>query len=60
MNKRIVIDHEKCKLSGNCMRACPQRAIYLKDGKVFIDYEKCDSDGICIPACPNGAISFRE
>jgi NAD-dependent dihydropyrimidine dehydrogenase PreA subunit len=60
MERRIVIDGEKCKMSGVCIKACPQKAIYVKEGKVVIDDDKCDLDGICIAACPNGAINFSN
>ena len=57
---RIVIDHPKCRLSGECVKACPQKAITIQEGKTTVDYEKCDADGICIPACPKGAIKMIE
>ena len=57
---KVVINHDKCKFSGECIKVCPHKAILVKDGKASIDYEKCDSDGICIPACPEGAITTVE
>jgi len=57
---KIIIDPIRCKLSGECMKVCPQKAIYIKNGKAFIDYEKCDSDGMCITVCPEGAIKIVE
>lgn len=57
-NLRIVVNPDKCKLSGRCMAVCPRGAIYAEDGRAAIDDEKCDLDGICIAACPNGAIHF--
>lgn len=59
-NKKIIINHDKCKHSGSCIKACPEKAIYIKDGRVTINHEKCDLDGICIAACPNQAISLEE
>ena len=57
---KVVIDPNKCRMSGECFKVCPQKAIYVKNGKAVIDPKKCDLDGICIPACPNQAISFKE
>ena len=57
--KAVVVDPEKCKMSGECLKICPQNAISIRDGKAWIDAEKCDLDGICIPACPNGAIRYE-
>jgi NAD-dependent dihydropyrimidine dehydrogenase PreA subunit len=57
---KILVDGDKCRGSGECVRVCPQDAIYLLDNVATIDESKCDFDGICIPACPHGAISFSE
>ena len=58
--QKIVIDPAKCTLSGACIKVCPVKAIFVKDGKAAVDHDKCDLDGICIPVCPNRAISFIE
>jgi NAD-dependent dihydropyrimidine dehydrogenase PreA subunit len=58
--KKVVIDYDKCKLSGECIKVCPQKAIFIKNGKVVIDYEKFDLDGMCIPTCPENAIKISE
>jgi NAD-dependent dihydropyrimidine dehydrogenase PreA subunit len=57
---KVVVDPEKCNLSGECMKVCPEMAIYVKEGKAAIDQDKCNLDGICIAACPNGAIHFTD
>lgn len=57
---KIVVDGKKCRASGECIKACPEKAISLVDGVAWIDPAKCDLDGICIPACPHGAIHFVE
>jgi NAD-dependent dihydropyrimidine dehydrogenase PreA subunit len=55
----ILIDPAKCRLSGECIKVCPQQAIFVKDGTAVIDQKKCDLDGMCIPACPMDAISMH-
>ena len=57
---KVVADSSKCKMSGNCIEACPENAIIVKDGKAFIIQEKCNADGICIPACPSNAINVSH
>ena len=57
---KIVVDREKCRVSGECVTACPEDAISIVDGVATIDESKCDLDGICIPACPHGAIGLSE
>lgn len=57
---KIVVDREKCRASGECVKVCPQGAITISEGTAVVDHGKCDLDGICIPACPYGAIDFSE
>ncbi len=57
---RIVIDGGLCCGSGECIKACPEKAITLVDGKAVVDEERCDLDGLCIPACPKGAVGYDE
>ena len=56
----IIIDQNLCCGSGECIKVCPEKAIYLVNGKAVLDADKCDSDGICIPACPKGAIDYED
>jgi NAD-dependent dihydropyrimidine dehydrogenase PreA subunit len=60
MTIKIIVDHDKCTGSGECVVVCPRKALSLVDGKAVLDEEKCDLDGICIPACPEGAIKYWE
>jgi len=57
---KIVVDHALCCGSGECIKACPEKAIKLVDGKAVVDMKLCDLDGICIPACPVSAIGYDE
>ena len=59
-NAKVVIDNQRCKLSAECVKACPEKAITILEGKTTINYVKCDADGICIPACPEGALKLIE
>jgi len=57
---KILVDRDKCRGSGECVKVCPRDAIFVVDGVAAVDESKCDFDGICIPACPHGAIGFSE
>ena len=57
---KILVDRDKCRGSGECVKICPREAISLVDGTAIVDGAKCDFDGMCIPACPHGAIGFSE
>lgn len=51
-----MIDSEKCRTCGMCIKSCSQVAIeYGKDKKAQIDYEKCIGCGQCIAVCLHGA-----
>jgi NAD-dependent dihydropyrimidine dehydrogenase PreA subunit len=60
MAERIIVDHDKCEGSGDCVTVCPQNALSLVGGKAVLEEEKCDRDGLCIPACPKGAIGYMN
>lgn len=57
---KIVIDRDKCCGSGECVKACPEKALSVIDGVAVLDEARCDLDGICIPACPYSAIGFED
>jgi len=52
-----VIDLEKCRGCGNCVPACPAKALEVFAGKVRIIHTNCAYCSECEAACPTGAIS---
>jgi thioredoxin reductase (NADPH) len=54
-----VVDLSLCMGSGACVRACPEKALGVIDGKgVLINPTHCIGHGACAPACPVGAIKL--
>jgi thioredoxin reductase (NADPH) len=54
-----VIDHSRCIGSGSCVRACPEEAIGIIDGKaVLINGAHCIGHGACLSACAFDAIKL--
>ncbi len=47
-----------CLGMGDCAAACPQNAIYIKNGIAVVDEEDCIGCGICTRTCPNHLISL--
>ncbi len=45
-----------CLGYGDCVKACPENAIDIKDGVAVVDPTKCIGCGICTRECPNGII----
>lgn len=54
-----VVDLSVCMGSGACVRACPEKALGIIDGKgVLINPTHCIGHGACAPSCPVGAIKL--
>ena len=51
LNKKAVIDSNKCIGCGICINTCPQQAISMNDA-VKIDFTICNGCGICVEECP--------
>lgn len=46
-----VIRSEACTACGQCVHACPARAISMRTGKAVIDYGLCIGCGQCVAVC---------
>ena len=54
-----VVDLSVCFGSGACVRACPEKALGVINGKgALINPTHCIGHGACAPACPTGAIKL--
>jgi thioredoxin reductase/NAD-dependent dihydropyrimidine dehydrogenase PreA subunit len=54
-----VVDLSICMGSGACVRACPEKAMGIINGKgVLINPTHCIGHGACAPACPVKAIKL--
>ena len=57
----VRIDEEKCDGCGNCVIACAEGAIEIRDGKAVIIKESyCDGLGACLGECPRGALTIER
>lgn len=45
-----------CKGCGTCIKACPNQALSLQEGRAVIDYSRCLTCGYCVPHCPSFAM----
>jgi uncharacterized Fe-S center protein len=57
-----VINSEKCRRCGNCIRWCASEAIVLaddQDGVARINPEKCTGCGECVVSCRHGAVKVQ-
>ena len=52
----IRIDQEKCVGCVICMKACPTKAIRVRNGKAVIIGERCVDCGECYRVCPKQAV----
>ena len=61
MRKIIKIDESRCNGCGECITACAEGAIELKDKKARVVSESfCDGLGACLNVCPQGALTIEE
>jgi iron only hydrogenase large subunit-like protein len=63
MNNNIIIwDRNKCKTCYSCIRACPVKAIHVKQNTVFPHFEegRCTHCGHCISSCAYDAIKYYD
>jgi aryl-alcohol dehydrogenase-like predicted oxidoreductase len=54
-NKRLFIS-SFCKGCGTCIKACPNNALSLENGKAVVNHKLCLLCGYCNPVCPEFAI----
>lgn len=47
----LLFREDKCTLCGRCIKACPNGANSIIDGKITIDRNLCTSCGACVEAC---------
>jgi Na+-translocating ferredoxin:NAD+ oxidoreductase RNF subunit RnfB len=61
---QLLSGYKRCPYAccglGDCMRVCPQDAIYIDEEKniAVIDPEKCNGCGLCVAECPHGLIEL--
>ncbi len=49
-----------CRDCNRCVRACPVKAIRVRDGQASIDAERCIRCGTCVRECPQQAKQYRH
>lgn len=61
VRKIIEIDESKCNGCGQCVLACAEGAIEIREGKAkVISDDLCDGLGACLGECPQGALKVVE
>jgi iron only hydrogenase large subunit-like protein/uncharacterized Fe-S cluster-containing protein len=50
----------RCRDCYRCLRACPVKAIRMRDGQAYVDETRCIACGTCIRECPQKAKTFRS
>lgn len=56
----IYTEQPECQDCYKCVRACPVKAIHIKEGKASVMEERCVLCGECVKVCPVGAKRVRN
>jgi len=63
--KRLIkyypcVERDNCTGCAACIKACPNKAIKMKDGAITFDYSKCIHCFCCQEACPASAVKIKK
>lgn len=51
----VYWDDRRCILCENCIKACPNQAIFSDGEEILLDRSKCLGCGTCVETCVMGA-----
>lgn len=55
-----IVNPEKCKEAGDCIKECPEKAIHKReDGKAEVNPALCTGCGMCVAVCVENAIDVQ-
>lgn len=61
VRKIIEVDEERCTGCGQCVEACAEGAMEIREGKARVVRDSfCDGFGACLGECPEGALRIVE
>ncbi len=56
----IYTELTQCRDCYKCVRACPTKAIQVKEGNAVVIHDRCTYCGICVDVCPASAKKVRK
>ena len=60
MNSVVFTEETECRDCYKCVRACPVKAIRVKDNHALVESDRCIACGRCVKICPVGAQKIRN
>jgi pyruvate formate lyase activating enzyme len=55
---QLMYRANRCIACGQCIQACPEKALQQEDGKISILWPQCTACGACVTVCPSGAMEL--
>jgi len=58
INESWSLVHQKCNhcTDAECIKVCPEKALYKVDGWTVVDHDRCIGCGACEKRCPYGSV----
>ena len=58
--ERPIIDTNLCQVCGDCVKACPDKALSINEQgtAIVLDIARCSGNGKCEEVCPQDAIDL--
>jgi pyruvate formate lyase activating enzyme len=58
LGPELLFRPDRCTACGDCVPACPSRALTLEEGTLTVHWDRCELTGACVEVCLPGALEL--